>query len=329
MRLERRQFLRLTAGAAALPILSRVVSAQTYPARPITIMVGSAPGGATDTIARNLVPYLRASLGQPIIIETNGAAAGSIAHGRTARANPDGYTLSLSQNVSHVTNGAIYNLSYDVVKDFEPVSLISTVPELFVGRSTLPANDLGAFFRWLKANSDKALQGVAGIGTPDHIAGILLQRSMGIEWQFVPYRGAAPMMQDLLAGHVDWGMREPDTSLPQVRAGHIKAYAVAAPARLAVAPDIPTVDEAGLPKFYLSLWHGLWAPKGTPKEIVAKLNAALIKALAEPQVRQRLVDIGQEIFPREQQNPQALAELQKAEIEKWWPIIKAAGIKAE
>jgi tripartite-type tricarboxylate transporter receptor subunit TctC len=198
-----------------------------------------------------------------------------------------------------------------------------------VARSTLPANDLDAFFRWLKVNSGKALQGIGQVGSPDHIAGVLLQSAMGVRWQFVPYRGAAPMMQDLVAGHVDWGIREPDTSLPQMRAGRIKTYAVAAPTRLAVAPDIPTVDEAGLPKFYVSLWHGLWAPKGTPKEIVAKLNAAVVAALAEPQVRQRLADIGQEIFPREQQNPAALAEMQRAEIDKWWPIIKAAGIKAE
>jgi tripartite-type tricarboxylate transporter receptor subunit TctC len=329
MKLRRRGFLHLATGAAALPYLSRVASAQTYPTRSITVMVGAAPGGATDTIARNLAPYLRASLGQPIIIESNGAAGGSIAHSRTARAAPDGYTLSLGLNMTHVTNGAIYNLSYDVVSDFEPVSLISTVPELFVARSTLAPNDLDAFFRWLKANSDKALQGVAQIGSPDHIAGILLQSAMRVRWQFVPYRGAAPMMQDLVAGHVDWGMREPDTSLPQIRAGHIKVYAVAAPARLAVAPDIPTVHEAGLPNFYVSLWSGMWAPRGTPKEVVAKLNAAVIAALAEPQVRQRLADVGQEIFPRERQNPQALAELQKAEIEKWWPIINAAGIKAE
>jgi tripartite-type tricarboxylate transporter receptor subunit TctC len=176
---------------------------------------------------------------------------------------------------------------------------------------------------------DVASNETSQVSSPDHVAGVLLQSSMGIRWQFVPYRCAAPMMQDLVAGHVDWGIREPDTSLPQMRAGRIKTYAVAAPTRLAVAPDIPTVDEAGLPKFYVSLWHGLWAPKGTPKEIVAKLNAAVVAALAEPQVRQRLADIGQETFPREQQNPAALAEMQRAEIDKWWPIIKAAGIKAE
>jgi len=328
-RFSRRQILHQAAGATALPAVSRVARAQTYPTRPITLMVGAAAGGSTDTIARHLVPYLRSTLGQAIIIEDNGAAGGTIAHGRTARAVPDGYVLSLGQNGTHVTNGAIYNLSYDVVKDFEPVSLISSVPELVVARNTLPPNDLDALLGWLKANSNKALQGVASVGSPDHIAGILLQKSMGVRWQLVPYRGGAPMMQDLVAGNFDWGMREPDISLPQMRAGRIKAYAVTAPTRLAIAPDIPTVDEAGLTKFYVSLWHGLWAPKGTPKEIVAKLNAAVVAALTEPQVRQQLADIGQEIFPREQQTPQALAEMQKAEIEKWWPIIKAAGIKAE
>jgi tripartite-type tricarboxylate transporter receptor subunit TctC len=329
MKLPRRRFLHLAAGGIALPAISRIARAQTYPARPITIMVGAAAGGPTDTIARNLTPYLRASLGQAIIIENNGAAGGSIPHGRTARAAPDGYTLSLGHNMTHGTNGAIYNLSYDVVTDFEPVSLISRVPWLFVAKSTLPPNDLDSFYRWLTANRDRSLQGIAQVGSPDHIAGILLQSSMGIGWQFVPYRGSAPLMQDLVAGHFDWAIAVPDTSLPQMRAGLIKAYAVTAPVRLAAAPEIPTVDEAGLPKFYMSLWHGLWARKGTPKEIVAKLNAAVIAALAEAQVRERLADMGQEIFPREQQNPQALAELQKAEIEKWWPIIKAAGIKAE
>ena len=329
MKLARRKFLHLAAGAVALPAVSHVAKAQTYPTRPITIIVYAAAGGPTDIIARNLAPYLRASLGQIIIVENNGAAGGTIAHGRTARAAADGYVLSLGQNASHASNGAVYALSYDVAKDFEPISLISSVSWLFVARSTLPPNDLDGFLRWLKASTDKSSQGIGVVGAPDHIAGVLLQSSMGIRWQFVPYRGSAPLMQDLMAGHVDWAIADPSTSLPQMRAGHIKAYAVTAPGRLAAAPEIPTVDEAGLPKFYVSLWHGLWAPKGTPREIVAKLNAAVIAALAEPQVRERLADIGQDIFPRDQQNPRALAELQKAEIDKWWPIIKAAGIKAE
>jgi tripartite-type tricarboxylate transporter receptor subunit TctC len=292
-------------------------------------MVGAAAGGPTDTIARNLAPYLRASLGQAIIIENNGSAGGSIVHGRTARAAPDGYMLSLGHNMSHGTNGAIYNLTYDVVKDFEPISLISSNSWLFVARSMLPSNNLNEFLNWLRASADKSLQGVAQVGSPDQIAGVLLQSRMGIRWQFVPYRGSAPLMQDLVAGNVDWAITVPDTSIPQIQAGYIKAHAVTAPSRLDAAPEIPTVDEAGLPGFYMSLWHGLWAPKGTPKDIVAKLNSAVVEALAKPQVRQHFAQIGQEIFPREQQNPPALAKMQKAEIEKWWPIIKAAGIKAE
>jgi tripartite-type tricarboxylate transporter receptor subunit TctC len=329
MKLPRRQFLQLVAGAASVPAASRIASAQAYPSRPITLLVGAAAGGTTDTIARILAQHMRASLRQAIIIENNGTAGGTIAHGRTARATPDGYTLSLGQTGSHVLNGAVYSLLYDVLKDFEPVSLVSSNPWLFAAKSTVPANDLNGFVSWLKANADTALQGIAVIGAPDHVAGVLLQSTLGIRWQFVPYRGVAPVMQDLVAGQIDWAIQVPDMSIPQMRAGRIKIYAVAAPRRLAAAPDIPTVDEAGLPGFYVSIWHGLWAPRGTPKEIVAKLNAAVIDALADPAVRHRFAEISQEIVPREQQNPQALAALQQAEIEKWWPIIKAAGIKAE
>jgi tripartite-type tricarboxylate transporter receptor subunit TctC len=212
---------------------------------------------------------------------------------------------------------------------FKPLVTVSSNPFLFAARSTLSPRDLQEFIGWLKANPDTALQGLGAIGGNDHVASVLLQSTLGIRWQFVPYRGSAPLMQDLVAGHVDWAIPVPDTSIPQMRAGRIKIYAVAAPHRLPAAPDIPTVDEAGLPGFYVSYWHGLWAPRSTPKDIVVKLNAALSDALADPAVRQRLAEISQEIFPREQQNPQALAALQKAEIEKWWPIIKAAGIKAE
>ena len=329
MKIPRRQFLRLTAGAAALPAFSRMVSAQTYPTRPITIMVGAPAGGPTDTIARILTQHMRASLGQAIIIENNGTAGGTIAHGRTARAAPNGYTLSLGHTATHVLNGAVYSLTYDVSKDFEPISLVSSNPWLLAAKSTLLPRDLQEFVGWLKANPGTPLQGLGGYGAPDHVASVLLQSKLGIRWQFVPYRGSAPLMQDLVAGQVDWAIPVPDTSIPQMRAGRIKIYAVAAPHRLPAVPDIPTVDEAGLPGFYVSYWHGLWAPRSTPKDIVAKLNAALIDALADAGVRQRFAEISQEIFPREQQNPQALAALQKAEIEKWWPIIKAAGIKAE
>ena len=327
--LGRRQFLYLAAGAAALPAMSRAATAQAYPTRPITIVVPAAAGGPLDVLARILSEPMRISLGQPLIIENVAGAAGSIGVGRVARAAGDGYMLVLGMWGTHVANAAIYALSYDVVKDFEPVALIGTMPELIVAKKTMPANDLKGLIAWLRANSDKASQGTSGVGSAGHIAGAFFQNVTGTRYQFVPYRGLAPAMQGLLAGQVDMMIDVPTSSLPQVRAGSIKAYAVMDKSRLASAPEIPTVDEAGLPGFYASVWYSLWAPKDTPKNVIAKLNAAAVDALAEGPVRQRLADIGQEIFPREQQTPQALRVLQKAEIEKWWPIIKAANIKGE
>jgi tripartite-type tricarboxylate transporter receptor subunit TctC len=329
MKLPRRRFLHLAAGAAALPAVSRVARAQAYPTRPITIIVGAAAGGPTDTIGRIITERMRNALGQTIVIENNGAAAGSIAHGRAARAAPDGYTLSLGHWGTHVVNGAVYTLAYDVLKDFEPVALISSSTYFMVGKRDLPANDLKDLVAWLKASPDKVTQGTSGAGSPGHIGGILLQSILGVRWTFVPYRGANPVMQALLAGDYDWTFTTPDQGLPQIHAGRVKAYAITAKQRMALAPDVPTTDEAGLPGFYLSYWHGLWAPKGTPKEIVGKLNAAVVSALAEPAVRSRLTELGQEIFPPEQQTPETLGTLQKAEIERWWPLVKAAGIKPE
>src|SRR5947209_15266094 len=293
MKLPRRRFLRLTAGAAALPVLSRFAWAQAYPSKPITVVVGAAAGGPTDTIGRIITERMRSTLGQTIVIENNGAAAGSIAHGRVARAAPDGYTLSLGHWGTHVVNGAVYSLSYDTLTDFEPVALISTSPYFIVGKSNLPVNDLKELVAWIKANGEKGTQGTSGAGSPGHIGGALLQSILGTRWVFVPYRGANPLMQALLASEYDWTFTTPDQGLPQIHAGRVKAYAITAKTRMAQAPNVPTAEEAGLRDFYLSYWHGLWAPKGTPREIIGKLNAAVSAAFTEPAVQRRLTELGQ------------------------------------
>jgi tripartite-type tricarboxylate transporter receptor subunit TctC len=327
--LPRRQFLHLATGAAALPAASLIANAQTYPSRPITIIVPFAAGGGTDVIGRIIAERMRASLGQPVIVENVIGAAGSIGVGRVARAAPDGYTLDLGQWGTHVLNGAFYGLPYDLLNDFVPVSPISGGPLLIVARKSMPAKDLAELIAWLKANPDKASQGTSGIGGPSHVAGILFQKESGTRFQLIPYRGAGPAMQDVAAGQIDMMFDVPATSLSLVRAGAIKAYAVTAKNRLTTAPDVPTVDEAGLPGFHISMWFGLFAPKGTPKAIVSKLNAAVVDGLGDAAVRQRLLDLGQLIFPRDEQTPEALGALQKAEIDKWWPIIKEAGLKPE
>ena len=329
MPLLRRQFLRLAAGAAALPAASRIARAQGYPSRPITLVVPFPPGGAADVIGRILAEGLRTSLGQTIVIENIGGATGSIGTGRVARAAPDGYTLGIGIWNTHVANGVTYALQYDVVKDFEPVALLADAPLLLVAKQDMPANDLKEFIAWLRANPDKASMGTTGAGGPGHLLGLLLQKETGTRYGLVPYRGANPSMQDVVAGQIDGMFSNPATSLPHVRAGRIKAFAVTAKDRLAAAPDIPSFDEAGLPGFHFSLWVALFAPAGTPKDIIDKLNAAAVSTMGDPSTRRKLADQGFEIPPRERQTPQALGGYQKAEIEKWWPIIKAAGIKAE
>jgi len=329
MKLPRRNFLHLAAGAAALPAVSRVASAQTYPSRPITIVIGYAAGGPTDTRVRILAQHMRGTLGQSVIVENMTGASGSLAIARVGRAAADGYTLSSGDWGTHVVNGAIYTLQHDLLGDFEPIALLSSTPLLVLSRNAVPAMDLMELIGWIKSNSTKISFGTSGPGSPSHASGLLLQKLTGVQVQYVPYRGGSLVLQDLIAGQIDMTFGALSTSLPAVRDGKIKAYAVTTNGRSAAAPNIATVDEAGLPGLHLSLWGGLWAPKGTSKDVIGMLNAAVVAAMADPTVRRRLADLGEEIPPRAQQTPDALAVHHKAEIEKWWPIIKGANIKAE
>jgi tripartite-type tricarboxylate transporter receptor subunit TctC len=313
--------------AASLAVIGSA-SAEVFPTRPITMIVGFPAGGPADTTARIVAQRMRDSLGQPVIIENVTGASGSIAGARVAHAPADGYTLIYGNWATHVLNGAVYALKYDLLDDFAPVALLATEPMLIVARKTFPASDLGALIAWLKANPGKALAGTGGGGSVAHVVGTLFQQQTGTRFTFVPYRGLGPVIHDLIAGQIDLAFDNAPNSLPHVLSGNLKAYAVASKSRLSQAADIPTVDEAGLPGFYASNWRAIWAPKGTPEDIVARLNAAAMDALADPAVRQRLAQLGQEFLPRDQQGPDALASLQKAEIQKWWPIIRAAHITA-
>jgi len=329
MKLPRRKFLHLAVGATALPAVLRIARAQTYPTRPVTLIVPWPAGGPSDTIARIIAERTGAALSQPVIVENVTGASGSIGVGRVARAASDGYTLCLGSWPTHVVNGAVFTLQYNVLNDFEPVSLLATQPQLIIARKAMPAKDLTELIAWLRANPDKASQGTSGGGSPAHVAGAYFQKETGTRFQFVPYRGVNLAVQDLLAGQIDMMIDLASNSLPHVRAGTVKAYAVTAKSRLAAAPDIPTVDEAGLPGFYTSVWHAIFVPKATPMIVVGKLSDAVVVALADGSVRQRFADLGMELFPREQQTPEVLGTFHKAEIEKWWPIIKAANIKGE
>lgn len=325
MKRTRRSVLQSAASAGALPHLSRMAWAQAYPIRPITMIVPFPPGGGLDVVSRILAERMKVTLGQPVIIENIGGADGSIGVGRAARAPPDGYTIVFGNWATQVVNGAIYALKYDLAADFEPISPVSINPIVLYARKTMPGNTLKELITWLKANPGKASYGAGSAGP--HAIAAFFQNETGTRFQFIPYRGEGPAVQDLVAGQIDlvWGGA---ASLVQVRAGSIKAYMVTAKARLTIVPDIPTAEEVGLPGLSFSYWYGLFAPKGTPQNAADRLNAAAVATLADPAVRQRFADMGLEVFPQAQQTPQALGALVKADIEKWWPIIKAANIKA-
>jgi tripartite-type tricarboxylate transporter receptor subunit TctC len=286
-------------------------------------------GGSTDIIARIVAQGMSQALHQTIIVENTTGAGGTIGERRISRATPDGYTIGIGQWGTNVANGAIYPLDYDLMKDFVPIGLIATQPFFIVAKKSMPANNLEGLIAWLKANADKATIGNSGVGSPSHVAGFLFQKAIGAKFTMVPYRGAGDSTQALLSEQIDVLLNTPAVSVEQMKAGAIKVYAVTAKSRIALAPDVPTTHEAGLPGFYFSFWHALWAPKGTPPEIIAKLNGALRAALADPATRKKLIDLAQEIFPADQQTPQALATFQQSEIDKWWPVIKEAGIKVQ
>ncbi len=313
-------------GLAMLAAWIGNAQAETYPSRTITLVVPFPAGGVTDALGRLLANKMEAVLGQPLIIENVGGAAGSIGVGRVARAAPDGYTFVLGNVETNVLNGAELPLQYDVVKDFAPIALLPSYPFMIVSKNAVPAKTLTELIAWLKANADKATQGTVNAGTMQQLCGLSIQQRIGARWQFVPYRGGAPAMQDMLAGQIDFMCTASGSFLPLVRSGQIRAYAVTAKSRMAAAPDIPTVDEAGLPGLYASVWNAFWAPKGTPSDVITKLNAAAEQALGDATVRSRVMEMGLDMPPAADSTPEALGAYQQAEIEKWWPVIKAANL---
>jgi tripartite-type tricarboxylate transporter receptor subunit TctC len=314
---------------AALAGIGAASAQDAYPVRPVTLVVPYPPGGVTDTLARLLADRMKQSLGQTIVIENVGGAGGSIGVGRIARATPDGYTIAIGSSETHVLNAVALNLPYDVVADFEPVVQLPAYPFMIVTPNSVSATTLKELIAWIKANPGKVTQGTVGYGTIQHMCGIIMQKAIGATWQFVPYRGGAPAMQDLLSGQFNLMCTASGSFLPLVRAKQIRAYAITMGTRAASAPDIPTTDEAGLPGLHLLTWNALWAPKGTPRPVIDKLNAAAVQAMADPAFKQRMVELALEMPPSDQLTPEALAALQKAEIDRWWPLMKAAGIKQQ
>jgi tripartite-type tricarboxylate transporter receptor subunit TctC len=313
--------------AALLAYLAAPAQAETYPSKPITIIVPFAAGGPSDVLARTLGDKMRTTLKETVVIENVTGAAGTIGVTRAVRSPADGYTLSFGHLGTHVVNGAIYPLPFDLVEDLDPVTLLGANPMLVVSKTTIPATTFKELIDWVKANQAKATFGTAGVGSGAHFSGVFLQNLIGTNASYVPYRGTGPALQDLVAGQIDIIVDQASNSLPQVQAKMIRAYAVTDSKRLAALPDVPSVDEAGLPGFHVSLWSGMWVPKDTPKEIVGKLNEAIRAALDDPAVQKRYAELGLEPPAPAQRTPEALRAHQKAEVAKWWPVIKAANVK--
>ena len=320
-----------TLAVALIAILSGTIAAQAdnYPSHPITMLVGFPPGGPTDTLARILGEAMQRTLGQTVVIETVSGASGTIATGRVAHASPDGYTIELGNWSGHVGSPAIYALDFDVMKNLQPISLLASSPLWILGKKALPPNTAAELISWLKARKEPTTFGTVGTGSAAQLCALYFAQKTGANFQYVPYRGAAPAMQDLIGGQIDLSCLEASATLPNVEAGRYKAFAVLSEQRWPKSPNTPTMIESGVPGLSITFWHGLWAPAGTPKDVVDRLDGAVKTALADPSVRQRLETLGQVIFPADQQNPAALAAYNQAEIDKWWPIIKAARIKAE
>ena len=316
-------------GLVATLALAGSAFAQNFPTRAVTIIVPYAAGGPSDVMARILAERMKVTLGEPVLVENVTGAGGSIGVGRAAKSPADGYTISFGHLGTHVANGAIYKLNYDLVGDLEPVALLPSNSMVIVSKNAVPARTLKEFIDWLKAKPSPAAAGTAGAGSGSHIAGLYFENLTGIKLQYVPYRGTGPAMNDLVAGQIDLIVDQLSNSIQHVRAGNIRAYAVTDAKRVASAADIPTVDEAGLPGFHMNLWSGLWVPKGTPKDVIAKLNAAAVEAMNDPAVRRQFENLGLQMPPGDKLTPQALGAWQKAEIEKWWPVLKSANVKVD